>query len=142
MLSTLLKKTNICYTRERKGYITLLMVLVVGGIILTAVVGMIKIGIGSRRSTASLEHAKQAGATADACVEQALLQIKSAGLAAGTGELTLAVGNCEYAITATGDGTGEVFASGTVARSVRRVRVRIATTTPQLLLYSWQEAGD
>jgi len=71
------------------------------GIIIT--LSVILLGLGSSRTSFSLEQSNQAKALANACAEEALWQIRDSMAFTGSGSLVLGQGTCGYAVTARAD---------------------------------------
>ncbi len=125
-----------------RGYVTLLSVLLLGAVGLALVVSTLQLGIGSARAVLTLERTSQAKALANACVEEAMGQIRASTPFTGTGTLTLDAGSCTYTVTNTGGQTRTITSSGTVGTLVRKVRITIDKITPSINVTSWQEVAD
>lgn len=127
--------------RER-GYVALISVLIVGAIGVVVVTGVILSGLAWSRTSFVQEQSFQAKALADACVEEALQQIKDSIPFAGNGTITLGQGGCAYTVTSNGAQNRSVVSTGTVGTVVRRVGVTLDKIAPSINITSWQEVAD
>jgi len=140
---SVISKGNYLKIREmRKGYIALITVLVTGAVGVAITVSLILLGLGSSRTSFSLEQSNQAKALANACSEEALQQIRDSTPFTGTGNLTLGRGTCAYAVVNDGAQNRTVSASGTVGTVVRKVKITIDKINPSINITSWQEVAD
>ncbi|MBI4713619.1 hypothetical protein HY771_00305 [Candidatus Uhrbacteria bacterium] len=142
MLNHLQKKQKMLYNKKRGGYITLLSVLVIGAVGLAITTSLLLLGLSSSRSSFAIEQSDQAKALANACVEEALQQIRDSTPFTGTGSLTLGQGTCGYTVTSQGGQNRTVTATGTVGTIVRKVKVIITNINPTISISSWQEVAD
>ena len=127
-----------CYNNQ-KGYIVLLTILLVGAVGLSIAVSIILLGIGQNRSTLSSNSFIAAKSQADACVEEALQQIRTDDTFAGSGSLSLDGGNCTYEVINSGGDLREIHGAGSVANSTRKIKVNIDAISPMINISSWQE---
>lgn len=125
-----------------QGYIMLITVLVIGAVGLAMAVSVLWLGLGSSKSSFSIEQSSQVRALADACAEEALQQIRDSVPFTGTGTLTLGQGTCTYTVTNDGAQNRTITASGSVNTLVRKVKITIDTINPKINITSWQEVAD
>ncbi|HOX60785.1 MAG TPA: hypothetical protein PLV72_02135 [Candidatus Magasanikbacteria bacterium] len=124
---------------NKKGFILLITVLVIGAVATAIAVGLLNLGSGATTSSIYLTQSFQAKALADACAEEGLQQIRDSTPFAGTGSLIIGQGDCSYAVTNTGGSNRIVNTTGTVGMVVRKVRVTITAINPYIVVSSWQE---
>ncbi len=125
------------------GFITLISVLVVGAVGIAITLSVIVLGLGSSRTSFALEQSNQAKALTNACVEEALQQIKDSTSFTSTGtSLTLGQGTCTYTVTNDGGQNRTITATGTVGTTIRKVKVVISQISPSITVTSWQELAD
>lgn len=124
------------------GYITLISVLIVGTIAVSITFSLILLGIGSTKTTLSLDQSKQAWGLAEACAEEALQQIKDSNPFTGTGNLTFGQGTCSYTVTSQGSQNRTITSTATVGTIIRKVKIIIDKITPNINITSWQEVAD
>ena len=129
-------------TTNSHGYITLLSVLVVGAVGMAIASSLLLLGLASSRTSFALEQSAQARMLADACVEEALQQIRDVPLFAGSNTLMLGKGVCEYSVTNLGGSGAFVTASSTVGNVVRKTEVTIDAINPTIHVAVWQEVAD
>lgn len=128
--------------KYREGFIALLTVLVVGAVGVVITVSLLLLGLGSSRSSFSLEQSNQAKALANACAEEALQQIRDSTPFSGTGSLTLGQGSCTYTVTKHTGQNRTITASGTVGTIVRKITIAVNNITPNMTFASWTELAD
>lgn len=132
-----------CVTHNMKrGYITLISVMVVGAVGVALTTSLILLGLGSSRTSFAVEQSNQAKGLADACADEALQQIRDLTSYSGTGGFSLGQGTCTYNVTNTGGQTRTVTSVGTVGTIVRKASVLVNAINPQILLTSWQEVAN
>lgn len=124
------------------GYVTLLTVLIVSAVGVAIASSLLLLGLGSSRSSLSLQQSKQAGALADACVEEALQQIRFSTSYSGTATLSFGTSSCTYLVTVGGGENRNIESTGTVGAVVRRVEVDLSQINPKIVVSSWQEVAS
>ena len=130
------------HSDRSKGYIALITVLVTGAVGAAITVSLILLGLGSSRTSFSLEQSNQAKALANACAEEALQQIRDSTAFTGTGSLTLGQGTCGYTVVNDGGENRTVTASATVGTVVRKIKIIVNAINPAINITSWQEVAD
>ncbi len=133
---------RLCYTGPRRGYITLVSVLVVGAVGAAICVSILLLGLAASRNGFVSEQSKQARVLADACGEEALQQLRDSTAFAGSGSLSFGQGSCRYAVTNLGGENRLVMASSTVGVVVRKERAMINKINPLIQVVSWQDIAD
>ncbi|MBI2033816.1 MAG: hypothetical protein HYT13_01825 [Candidatus Liptonbacteria bacterium] len=128
--------------KAKGGYITLLMVIIVGAIGVATGVSLLLLGVGSSRSSLSFEKSNQAKALSNACAEAALDQIRNSSAFSGSAGLTFGRGSCSYQVLNLGGQSRLINASGTVDEVVRKIKITLNQITPKINLTSWQEVSD
>ncbi len=129
-------------SKVQDGYIALITVLVTGAVGVAIATSLLLLGLGSSRTSFSLEQSNQAKALANACSEEALQQIRDSTPFTGTGNLTLGQGTCSYTVTSGGGQNRTITSSGIVGTIVRKVKIIIDKITPNINVTSWQEVAD
>ena len=124
------------------GYITLMSVLIVSSIGVAITLSLVLLGLGSSKSSFSIERSAEARALANACSEQALQEIRNLTAYVGSGNLNLGQGACTYTVTDTGGETRLIMATGQVGSVIRKVKVTIDAINPQINILTWQELAD
>jgi len=121
-----------------KGYVTLISILVLSAVGLSVVVSLVLLSVGSSRSSFILEQSNQAMFLANACAEEALMQIWNGDNFVGSGNLTLGQGTCTYLIS-NASTPKTIAVSGTVGTVTRRISITIDSVNPYIHPSSWQE---
>lgn len=126
------------------GYIILISVLIVGTAALSIALSLLITGIDNNSVAAVFQTTKISQHVADACVEVALQKLKNSSAYAGNETLTFPKGeSCTiYPILGTGTTNRTVEVAGNASSMIRKVEVKVATTSPQMSLTSWQEVAD
>ncbi len=126
----------------QKGFIALITVLVIGAVGVAITVSLLLLGLGSSRTSFSLEQSNQAKALANACAEEALQQIRDSIPFEGSGGLTSGQGSCSYTVTKLTGQNRTITASGTVGTIIRKVSIALDKIVPDINITSWQEVTD
>ncbi len=124
---------------NNQGFFTLLSMLIAGAIGVTIAVSVLLLAIGFSRTSSTFSQTIQARTAANTCVETALQKIKYQFLFQGTGTLITNGGTCDYQVIVQTAENRLVFATGTVATVIRKVKVTINDLTPRITIVSWQE---
>lgn len=124
-----------------KGYITLLSVLIAGAVGVSIAVSLLLLGLSSSRTSFVAQQSTQARGLANACVEEALQEIRDSSFT-GAGNLSLGVGTCSYTVTSVGGENRTITTTGVVGTIQRKVKVTIDTISSQINVTSWQEVSD
>ena len=135
-------KNRISNGASKQGFITLLSVLIVAAISTMVAVSLLLLGLASSRTSLALEQSKQAQVLADACAEEALQQIRDSTPFAGSANLLLGQGSCDYTVTNTGGQNRTITAIATVGTIVRKLSISLDAINPSINITSWQEVAD
>jgi hypothetical protein len=130
-----------CADRRRAGFGTLLSVLIIGAAGVVTALSVLWSGLGSSRTSFSREKSFQAKALADACMEEALQQLRDEPGIVGTQALPLGLGDCGFTALKTGATAKTVTASATSGSAVRKVKATLDPFVPPASA-AWQERGD
>ncbi len=120
-------------TINKKAYVTLISVLIVGAIGSAISISLVLLGLGSSRNSLLLLQSAQAKAMANSCAEEALQVLAEVPGFSGNGSLTIDGNTCTYTVTVQGFDT-EVSATGNVGEIVRK-----AGATMNLNGVKWRE---
>lgn len=127
---------------QRQGYIALISVLILGAVGTAVAISLVLLGLGSSRSSFTVTQSNQAKSLVNACLEEALQQIRDSTPFTGTGGLTLGLGTCTYTVTSQGGQNRTIIATATVGTIVRKVKSIITAIHPDITISSWQEVAD
>jgi hypothetical protein len=127
---------------NKKGYITLITILIIASIGLSVSISLLLFGLNSSRSSFANEQSGQAKYLADACIEQALQEIRKNHLFSGNNFLSLKQGTCYYDVIILTGEKREIHSFGVVDDIVRKVKVVVNDIEPRINVFSWQEVSD
>ena len=130
------------YFRSPQGYIALISVLLISAIGAAIMVSVIASGITSLKTDFSLQQSGTARLMASSCAEEALQKILETSTTTAAGNLSIASGTCTYIITSTGGENITISATGILGTIRSKIKVILATTTPGIVLSSWEEVAD
>ena len=128
--------------KKSQGYITLIAVILVTAAGLVIATSLILLGVGSAKSSGTLEQSNLAKAGANACAESALQQIRNNTSYTGTNNISLPGGSCTYTVTAQSGENRTITASGTFGTATRKVKILISQINPTITVSSWLEVAE
>ncbi|MFZ4631709.1 MAG: hypothetical protein ACOYL8_00705 [Patescibacteria group bacterium] len=129
-------------SREEKGYITLISVIIIGAVIFSIVLFMLTSGIDATKSSLIYTNSFRAKFLADACAEEALQQVRDNTSFTGSNTITLSGGTCFYSVTNTGASTRTIDATSTILSDTKKVRIFISAISPKIIISSWSDVAD
>lgn len=127
---------------QENGFVALISVIIVGAVAVSVATSLLLLGIGSSKTSFSLEQSNQAKALANGCAEQALEIIRENPSYSGIGGLTLSQGTCSYAVIDSGGQNRIINAIGVVGSITRKVKISVNRITPVINTALWQEVAD
>lgn len=127
---------------DKKGYITLLAVLVLGAVAIIIAISLLSLGTSSTKTILAIEQSNQAKALANACTEEALQQIKDSVSFSGSNNLILGQGNCEYTVIKLTGQNREINSIGMIGTIIRKNKIIIDSITPNINIVSWREVEE
>lgn len=125
----------------KKGYIALLSVMLISAIGITIMIALIATGVNASKTDFSLQQSGGARAMASSCAEEALQKILETSTTSAVGNLIIASGTCSYLITSSSS-IVTINATGFLGTVTSKIKVVIATTSPAIILSSWEEVAD
>lgn len=130
------------YYNTCRGYITLVSVLIIGFVGVAVVVSVLLFGLSASQNSFAFNRSVQAQMLAEACIEEALQQVRTSASFSGTGNVAMDAGSCSYTVVDQGGESRAITAVGNVGAAVRKVKVIIDSINPQINIVSWQEVAD
>lgn len=124
--------------KENRGFSTLLIVILLGGVALTLTLTLSTSSVWSIRGSINSKTANITKALVDACAEVALESMREQNSYTGSGNVTLDGNSCSYAVTNTGGNSRSVTVIGTVNGITRRLAITTGSFNP-LIISSWLE---
>lgn len=128
--------------RTRPGFISLIGVLLIGAVALAVSVTLLLLGLNDSRSSLAYQQSEQSAAFADACLEEALQQIRSSASFVGSNSLAFTNGSCTYTVTSQGGQSRTLISTGISSTSTRRVSATLNQLSPTMNITSWQEVAS
>lgn len=129
-------------TPHRSGFILLITILIIGAIASAILSSLLLLGISANQVSLSVQQSQQALATAQACAEYALLQLRESPSYAGNEFLALGNDRCEVLpVGGIGNNNRAVCTEGTSGDAIRRLEIAVSQVLPQTKVYSWQEVA-
>ena len=124
-----------------KGYIALISVILISAIGTAIMVSVIASGITASKTDLSLQQLGGARSLANSCTEEALQKILETGTTSSSGNLAIASGTCTYLVFKSGSNI-TINSTGLIGTVTSKIKVVISTTSPSILLSSWEEVAD
>lgn len=121
-----------------KGFSTLLIVIILGGVALALVLTLATSSVWSMKGSVDSGISNQTKSLVNACAEVALEAMREDNSYTGTAGVTLQGATCSYAVANTGGTTRSVTVSGIVRDITRKILITTSTFNP-LVIASWQE---
>jgi hypothetical protein len=112
-----------------------------GALGVAVMVSVISQGITSSKTELSLQQSGQARVLATSCAEEALQVILETSTTSRVDTLTLNDGSCSYTISKPSSSV-IINATGNYGSLVKRVQVVLSTSSPSIVLSSWQDVSD
>jgi len=119
------------------GYITLMLVLIIGALGLGIAISLILRGIGISQSSLTEERSALSIAYAESCAENALGTIRGFTPFTGTGTQTFSNGTCSYLVTSSGGENRTIVASSTVQDIFRTLSISVTQINPTIVISGW-----
>lgn len=135
--------TTTITSRNRDGYIYLLMVLFVGVIALTVLGSYMLLSVTALQSSQSVRTSVQALNNANTCIERALHSLQEDLAYGGSETITVADGTCTVAaVGGSGASDRTICATGVSGKITRRIEVYANEILPAVEIRSWKEVSS
>lgn len=121
-----------------KGFSTLLIVIILGGVALALTLSLSTSSLWSIRGSIDSKYSNTSKSLVNACAEIALETMRENNSYTGTSNVALSGNSCSYTVTNTGGTTRSVTVSGTVSGVTRKLSVTTSSFNP-LTISSWEE---
>jgi hypothetical protein len=129
------------YKYVAHGYIALMSVIILGALGSSVMISLIHQSVITAKTDFETQNGIQAKILATACAEEALQTIVETGTSSWSDSLLMGNGTCLYSISKVSQNT-HISATGLHASSTQRVLVILSTTSPTLVISSWQDSTD
>jgi type II secretory pathway pseudopilin PulG len=129
-------------SKNTKGYTTLLAVLVVAVVAGLISVSTMILGVDATRTALVYRESAQAEALMDACMEDALQEVRDSSSYVGSGGFSLGSGSCTHEVTSGGGDSRTIHAAGQVGNTIRRSTIEISGLSPLILVDAFDDVAD
>jgi hypothetical protein len=124
----------------KKGYVTLLSVIVVAALASAITFGFLSRGISASKNTSSFEAAIRSRVLADICAEIALQKIRDEAQYTIEKASVISVnGNCTYTIKNLGGNRRSIITTGYSGSATKNLDVEVDGINPYIIILSWRE---
>lgn len=127
---------------RRKGYVALLSVIAMSTLGVAVMLTVLLSGVSASKTDLAFQQSAHAKVAASSCGDEALQKILETGTTSSSGGLTLASSSCTYTIFLENGGNITVNSVGSMGTITSKIKIVIATTSPYIILSSWQDVGD
>ena len=125
---------------SRSGFVLLITVLIVGAIGTAILSSLLLLGISANKVSLSVQESAQALASAQACAEYALLQLRESPTYTGNESLPIDGHTCDIrTINGIGNTNRSICVEGRAGDSYRRLEIVVDRILPVTKVFSWQE---
>jgi len=124
--------------KNKKGFSTLLVVILLGGVALTLALTLATSSVWSLRGSIDTRNSNKAKGLVNSCAEIALEIIRENNNYTGSSGVVLNGDTCNYVVTNTGGTTRGIAVVGTVNGIIHNLNITTSTFNP-LVISSWQE---
>ncbi len=129
--------------RILRGYIALISILLIEGILLVIGAGILLRSSGVAKTDVSIDIQNRAQAAVNACADYALNQLKETTVYAGNQLLSVGDDTCYIMNVAGIGGTNRtVQATSTVSGYTRKIKIQITKVNPTMIISSWEDVTD
>jgi hypothetical protein len=124
--------------QSKKGFITLLIVIILGAIALALTLTLSTSSVWSIRGSMNSQSSNTTKSLVNACAEIALEAMRENNSYTGTGNVALNGNTCTYTVVNTGGTTRSITVTGTINGVTRKLSITTSSFNP-LVIGSWQE---
>jgi len=128
---------------NQKGYIALILILIILGLTLMIAISANLSGISEADMGLQKSQSSESFYLATLCAEDALMKLKRNLGYPGNETLTIGEGNCNIlSVEGSGNTNRVVKTAGNIYNQTRRIRIQINVVNPKMKINSWQEVVD
>lgn len=133
-------KTN---QKNQKGYIALILVLIISGVTLLVAISANLLGISESDMGLQKSQSSQSFYLATLCAEDALMKLKDNLGYPGNETLSIDNGTCDIlSVEGSGNQNRIIKTTGTYFNQTRKIKITINKVNPKTSIGSWQEVVD
>lgn len=137
------KNTRKVITGNKKAYIALISILIVGAVALSVAVSSAILSVGQGRNGLLAQNLTEAKGLSNACAEKALMDLKNDINYIGNETVSLGGGQCQIeTIENLGGEARLVEVTGRVNQITKKIKISIGQINPSMTFNSWLEVDN
>ena len=129
----------ISFLNNQKGFISLITVLIILGVVLLIGVGISQLSISEAQMSLQKTQSSQSFYLANLCAEEALMKLKENINYPGDETILEGGGSC-YILPIEGTWTVKVISQ--FQNQIKKMKIVISQVNPTMIIISWQEVAD
>lgn len=122
-----------------KGFIALITVLIILGVVLVIGLGMSQLSLSEAQMSLQKSQSSQAFYLANLCAEQALMKLKENNNYPGGEIINMGNGSCQILPI---EGNWTVKVSANFQNQIKKIRIVVSQVNPEIIIDSWQEVAE
>ena len=138
----IIKNYKIKSLNKKKGFVTLISVLIMGAIAISITLSLLLLGLSSSRTSFALQIGIKAKYLANACAEEALQQIRDNPTFIGFDSISINGEKCFFEVKNLGGENRSIASYSKIGTIIKKIQVIIDKINPQINIVSWQEVAD
>ena len=124
---------------NRRGFVTLLSVLIFSTVALAIVSSVLLLGLGASKTGFIVEQSAKAKSLANLCAEASLQEIRNSTAFIGTNIISVGSDSCTYTVIDNGAENRTININSSVGTIVRKILINIDQINPSINITSWKE---
>jgi type II secretory pathway component PulK len=124
---------------NNKGFIALLTILIILGVVLLIALGISQLSISEAQMGLQKSQSSQAYYLANLCAEEALMKLKEDSNYSGNEIVAIEESNCQI-LPIEGNWTVKVL--GTFLNQTKKMKIVVSQINPEMVIESWQEVAE
>lgn len=125
---------------QQRGYITLMVVLIVTAFTAFVAFSLLLSGIDTSRTSSTTIQGYQARALATGCIEKALYTVRYENRSTDQGTRQYQEGTCTYTFSTGANNRITIRSTGTVGPIIQKIEVVVDTSNYKIQIISWNES--
>lgn len=127
---------------KKSGYITLLIIIIIGSLSMVLALSFSAWTYFNIKNEQDYQNQQKSKSLADACIEAALVQIRTTPSYSGTATISVSANNCTYTVTNLGAENRRIDSTATIFENTKKVQCVIDKINPKINIVSWQEVAS
>jgi len=126
----------------QRGFIALITVLIILGIILIIGLGISFLSVEEASMGLQKSQSSQAYYLANLCAEEAIMKLRENSSYQGNETIPVGNNNCQIRPVQITGGKWVIEALGDFSSQIRKIRIVVTQINPRIIIQSWQEVAD